>query len=92
MVANISQSGLSPCSISIFQISVSATEVPAMGVHNPAINRIPAASKSMAGIVTFKGGGSLNSVKLARMTSAEPTADNQAHQEQPCAGPTAREC
>jgi len=38
-VPNISQSGLSPGSISIFQTSVSATEVPATGVHKPAIDR-----------------------------------------------------
>jgi hypothetical protein len=33
-----------------------AIAIPAMGVHKPAINRIPAPSKSMAGIVTFSGG------------------------------------
>jgi hypothetical protein len=43
-----------------------------MGVHKPAINRIPAPIKSMAGIVTFIGGGSLRSVKPARTTNAEP--------------------
>ena len=44
-----------------------------MGVHKPATNRIPAPIKSMAGIVTFIGGGSLHSVKPARTTSADPT-------------------
>jgi hypothetical protein len=44
-----------------------------MGVQRPAISRIPAAIKSMAGIVTFIGGGSLQSVKLALPISAEPT-------------------
>jgi len=71
-VANISQSGLSPGSMSIFQTSMRATEAPAMGVHKPAINRIPAPSKRMAGIVTFIGGGSLRKVKPARTISAEP--------------------
>ena len=71
-VPNINQSGLSPGSMSIFQTSMRATEAPAMGVHKPAINRIPAPSKRMAGIVTFIGGGSLRKVKPARTTSAEP--------------------
>ena len=43
-----------------------------MGVHKPAINRIPAPIKRMAGIVTLIGGGSLNSVVLAPTASAEP--------------------
>ena len=43
-----------------------------MGVHKPAINRIPAPSKRMAGIVTLIGGGSLDSVILAPAASAEP--------------------
>jgi hypothetical protein len=42
VVASISQSGLLPGTVSIFPTSVSPTEVPAMGVHKPAINRIPA--------------------------------------------------
>ena len=71
-VPNISQSGLSPDSMSIFQISVSAIEMPATGVHKPAMSRIPAPIKSMAGIVTSIGGGSLRSVSPARTTSAEP--------------------
>src|SRR5215469_13030635 len=72
VVANISQSGLSPGRVSIFQTSVSPTEVPAMGVHKPAISRIPAPIRRMAGIITFTGGGSLNSVILAPAASAEP--------------------
>src|SRR5271157_1632657 len=71
-VANISQSGLSPGSMSIFQTSVRAIATPATGVHKPAINSIPAPSNRMAGIVTFIGGGSLHSVTPARTTSAEP--------------------
>jgi hypothetical protein len=43
-----------------------------MGVHKPAISSIPAPIKSTAAIVTFAG-GSLDSVELARTTSAEPT-------------------
>ena len=49
------------------------TRLPAIGVQKPATSRIPVPTKSMAGIVTFSGGGSLNSVKLARRTSADPT-------------------
>jgi len=71
-VPNINQSDLSPGSMSIFQTSVRATEMPATGVHKPAISRIPAPSKRMAGIVTFMGGGSLRSVRPARTTSADP--------------------
>jgi hypothetical protein len=71
-VPNMSQSHLSPGIMSIFQTSMRATEAPAMGVHKPAINRIPAPSKRMAGIVTPIGGGSLRRVKPARTTSAEP--------------------
>jgi hypothetical protein len=58
--------------MSIFQTSVSAIEMPATGVHKPAMSRIPAPIKSMAGIVTFIGGGSLNSVTPAPMARAEP--------------------
>jgi hypothetical protein len=72
-VPSSSQTHLSPVSVSIFQISINAMDVPAMGVHNPAINSIPAPIKSTAGIATFMGGGSLHSLKLARTTSAEPT-------------------
>lgn len=72
-VPNTNQPDLSPCSVSILQISVKATATPAMGVHSPAISRVPAPINSMAGTVTFNGGGSLNSVKLARTTSADPT-------------------
>jgi hypothetical protein len=61
--------------MSIFQTSVMATETPAMGVHKPTIKKIPPPTKSMAGIVTFSGGGSLNSVKIALPASAEPTTN-----------------
>ena len=89
VVANISQSGLLPGSMSIFQTSVRAAETPAMGVHKPAINRIPAPIKRMAGIVTLIGVGSLDSAKLALTARG---ARNHPHQEQPSAGPTASEC
>jgi len=72
-VPNSSQPDLSPCSMNIFQISVRASEAPAMGVQRPAISRIPTAIKSMGGIVTFISGGSLQSVKLALPITAEPT-------------------
>jgi len=42
-----------------------------MGVHNPAMRRMPAASKTTVTIVTFKG-GSIHSLEAARTTSAEP--------------------
>jgi len=71
-VPKISQSHLSPGTISNFQISVRAIKVPAMGVHNPAISRIPAPANRTAAIVT-PNGGSLDSFKLARTTSAAPT-------------------
>ena len=71
-VPNSSQPGLSPGSVSIFQISVRATETPAMGVHKPTIKSIPPATKNMAGIVTFIGGGSLHKVKPAPAANAEP--------------------
>jgi len=72
-VPNNSQTHLSPDSANIFQTSINAIPVPTMGVHKPAISRIPAAIRSTAGIVTFRGGGSLHSVRLARTTRAEPT-------------------
>jgi len=43
-----------------------------MGVHKPAISRIPAPIKSTAETVTFVG-GSPHKLELARTTSAEPT-------------------
>lgn len=72
-VPSSSQTHLSPGNANIFQISINATEVPTMGVHKPAISRVPAAIKSTAGIVTFMGGGSLHSFRLARTMSVEPT-------------------
>ena len=72
-VPKSSHNHLSPANVSIFQISINAMEVPAMGVHKPAISSIPAPIKSTAGIVTFIGGRSLPSFRLARTTSAEPT-------------------
>jgi len=72
-VPSNSQSHLSPDTANIFQISINAMEVPTIGVHKPAISRTPAAIKSTAGIVTFIGGGSLHSLKLARTTRVEPT-------------------
>jgi len=72
VVAKSSQTHLSPGSTTIFQISISATEVPAMGVHKPRISSIPAPIKSTAGIHTFMA-GSAHSLKLARTINAEPT-------------------
>jgi len=65
----------SPGSVRICQISVKATSVPAMGVHSPGIRRIPHPNKSAAVIVVFIGGGSLQSIELARTISAEPTTE-----------------
>ena len=55
-VPNSSHTHLSPGTVNIFQISINAIEVPAMGVHKPAISSKPAPIKSTAGIVTFIGG------------------------------------
>ena len=72
-VPSSSHTHLSPATVSIFQISINAIEVPTIGVHKPTISSIPAPIKSTAGIVTFIGGGSLHSLKPARTTRAEPT-------------------
>jgi hypothetical protein len=72
-VPSSSQTHLSPVTVTIFQISINAMEVPAMGVHKPTINSIPAPIRSTAGTVSFMGGRWLQSLKLARTTSAEPT-------------------
>jgi hypothetical protein len=50
-----------------------AMETPAIGVHKPTISSIPPAIRSIAGIVTFRGGGSFHRLRLAGTTSAEPT-------------------
>ena len=71
-VPNSSQTHLSPAIVSIFQISINATEAPTIGVHKPTISRSPAPSKSAAGIVTLIGGRSVHSLRLARTISAEP--------------------
>jgi len=71
-VPNSSQTHLSPLIVSIFQISINATEAPTIGVHTPTISRTPAASKSTAGIVTLIGGRSVDSLRPARTISAEP--------------------
>ncbi len=63
----------SPGNVRICQISVKATNVPAMGVHSPGTRRIPDPPKSAEVIVVFIGGGSLQSVELARTISTKPT-------------------
>jgi hypothetical protein len=76
VVPNISHSHLSPDNTSIFPTSVRATEAPAMGVHKPAMSRIPAPIKSMAGSVTFIE-GSTHRIDLCRTTSADPTTQRR---------------
>ena len=71
-VPNKSQTHRSPGSTNILQISIRATDVPTIGVHKPATNRIPAAIESTASMVTFIG-GSLASLEAARTISAQPT-------------------
>ena len=71
--ANNSQTHLSPVSVSIVEISINAMEVPAMGVHKPAITSIPAPNKRIEGTDTFRDLGSLHSLKPARTISTEPT-------------------
>ena len=71
-VPSNSQTHRSPRSTTIFQISISATVDPAMGVHRPAMRRIPAAIESTAAIVTSVG-EALDSLEAARATSADPT-------------------
>ena len=61
-----------------------------MGVHKPTISSIPAPNKSTEVIVTFMGGGSLHSLKLARTTSTEPTTKRM--RSKPMPGQTASEC
>jgi len=65
----------SPGNVRICQISVKATTVPAIGVHSPGTRRIPDPTKSAAVIVVFIGGGSLQSIEVARTISAEPTTE-----------------
>jgi len=72
-VANSSHTHLSPATVSIFQISIKAMDIPTMGVHKPTMSRIPAPIKATVGMVTFIGGGSLHRLKLARAISTEPT-------------------
>jgi hypothetical protein len=70
-VPNKSRTHLSSGRISIFQISMRATEVPTIGVHKPAISRIPAAIESNVRMVKFIGAW-LVSLEAARTTNAEP--------------------
>jgi len=79
--------------MSIFQVSLRATILPAIGVHKHAASRLSVPTKSMSGIVTFSDGGSLNSVKLARTTGADPTTrmqDRMGWDRASCSGSTAR--
>ena len=73
VVPTSSHTHLSPGTVSIFQISINAIEVPTIGVHKPATSSNPAPIKSRAGIVTFIGGRSVHSLKPARTISTEPT-------------------
>src|SRR5208282_3078130 len=66
-VPSNSHSHLSPGSVSIFQASITATEVPTMGVHKPSIKRIPDPKRITEVTVMFRG-GSPHSHKLARTT------------------------
>jgi len=70
-VANSSQTHLSPGSASTFQISITATPVPAMGVHKPAMSKTPANIKRTDVTVTFIGEPP-EILELARTISAEP--------------------
>ena len=89
-VPNSSHTHLSPGSVSIFQISINAMEVPTIGVHKPAISSIPAPIKSTSG----------NCHIHRRWIAPQPQArahnqhgaNDQAHEKQTCARPTASKC
>jgi hypothetical protein len=63
----------SPASVRICEISITATNVPATGVHIPGIRRIPHPAKNTDIIVVLIGGGPLHRIELAPTISAEPT-------------------
>ena len=89
-VPNSSHTHLSPATVSIFQISINAMEVPTIGVHKPTISSIPAPIKSTAGIVTFMRWW-IAPQPQARAHN-QCGANDHAHEKQTCAGPTASEC
>src|SRR5208283_2210697 len=70
-VPSNSQSHLSPDSVRIFQASMTAAEVPTMGVHSPGIRRSPHPARNTDDIVSVMG-GSLHSLALASTRSVEP--------------------
>ena len=56
MVPSNSQSHLSPGSVRTFHASMTATEIPTMGVHSPSIRRSPASREMRTEIVSLIGG------------------------------------
>jgi len=63
----------SPASVRICEISITATNVPATGVHIPGIRRIPHPAKNTDIIFVLVGEGALHRIELASTISAEPT-------------------
>lgn len=61
----------SPGTTNACPIAIKATNVPAIGVHRPAIKRIPDPARNAADMVVCVG-GLFHTVELARITSAEP--------------------
>ena len=72
MVASRNQRDLSPGSVKIFNASTRAANVPATGVHSPAIKRIPT-PRRIAEVTVVDIGGSPHNRRPARTTSTEPT-------------------
>ena len=66
----------SPGNVRICQISVKATNVPAMGVHSPGIRRIPDPTKSAEVIVVFiaEGRSKASSLRAQLVRSRQPSA------------------
>jgi len=70
-VPSNTQSHKSPGIVRIFQTSMTATEVPTMGVHRPSIKKIPD-PKRIAEVIVMFSGASPHSRKVARTTSMQP--------------------
>ena len=89
-VPNNSQTHLSPGSVSIFQISIKAIAVPTIGVHKPTIKQDSRSHQEHG------GNCHIHRWWIAPQPQArahnQRGADNQAHEKQTCAGPTASEC
>ena len=79
----------SPLNVAILPISITATTIPANGVHSPATRSSPGPAKDAKVSVACEW---RTAPQLPDRMHEEDGADHQAHKQQPDAGPAAGKC